>query len=161
MRTPITPALAAIVVLHVASPAAADGSWQNLLIGPLIGYRVGGPDGSRAIYGVEGGFGVGPERLNLGLETRNHVTFAYIEIDPWFVVGGSLGVGADSEGAVQPVLGLWEGLPIASFGRPDCVIQRSATSSVVTLAFGYRYTGVHELYSTLKVGILDQGCIGD
>ncbi|NVB76900.1 MAG: hypothetical protein HOV81_00765 [Kofleriaceae bacterium] len=143
-----------------AEGRATEGTLHNFLIGPVLGVRLGGPPGSRMILGVEGGAGIGPERINVGFEHRLDKGFLYVELDPWWVIGGSLGVGTDTDGEVFPVLGVWEGGPIST-GKGECFDW----NTTITLAAGYRYTGVHELYVTVKAGTMDgmytQSCLDD
>lgn len=144
-----------VIVLGIAavpSPAHADDSLQNWLIGPVIGFRIGGghhADGV-GIFGVEGGGGFGPERFNLGFEHRADHDVYYAEIDPWYLIGGTLGVGVTDKGETVPVLGVWEGIPVSNLNA-SC----TAWHNQVTLAAGYRYTGVHELYMTVKAGRME------
>lgn len=146
--------LGSLVLLLLPRAAHAnDRELANVMVGPIFGIRLGGPSGSRTIIGVEGGGGWGPERLNLGFTRRLDKTFAYVELDPMYV-GASLGIGADSDGQVFPVVGLWEGLPIVYPGCGD-----DGWQPVVTISAGYRYTGVHELYIAPKAGSIYDGAI--
>lgn len=141
------------VVLARSDRAHADYEGTNLMIGPVFGIRLGGSSTQpRSIFGVEGGVGWGPERLNLGFTRRLDKTFGYIELDPWWVVGASLGVGIDSDGKASPVLGIWEGVPVRYPGCGDTGWQ-----TVITISVGYRYTGVHELYIAPKAGSTYEG----
>ncbi len=150
MTTVLRPGLSLIVTCAVivtsATPSLAEDS-GNLLAGPVLGMRLGGPEGDRWILGVEGGAGVGPERLNVGFTHRLGHMFYYAELDPWYLLGGSLGMGVDSFGKFHPVVGVWEGVPLT--GNIDC---NDDWDTLVTLAGGYRWTGVHELYLTVKAG---------
>lgn len=110
-------------------------------------YCLRGHSGSRSLIGIEGGVGFGPERLNVGLEHRDGKLFGYVEADPWLILGGSLGVGLDSDRVISPILGVWEGLEIRG---PGC--DSGKTGAMVTVAAGYRFAGVHELYITVKAG---------
>lgn len=142
--------------LAIAAPARADrGDLRNALIGPVIGLRLSGPDGDAGVYGVEGGLGIGPERFNVGFVHRADRELYYVEFDPWLWVGGSLGLGVDSAGEPHGIVGLWEGFPVAGNALHDCP---TGFSSVVTLAGGIRYTGVVELYVTLKAGVSESFC---
>lgn len=141
-------ALVILAVVLTPQIAAADG--ENWLVGPLLGVRLGGGPGSALVLGVEGGFGLGPERFNLGFEHRSEKMFYYGEVDPWYILGGSFGFGADEDGHVHPVLGVWEGLPIP-LSDPPC----SGWFKLVTVSGGYRYTGVHELYLSVKAGMMN------
>jgi len=145
--------LVIVLSLLALSSTRADADGTNWLIGPVIGIRLGSYAGSAGVFGVEGGVGAGPERLNLGFEHRDDKVLGYIELDPWYLVGGSLGVGVDSDGEVQPVLGLWEGLPLKD---TSC---GGGYQRQVTIAGGYRYTGVHELYFTIKAGVSEGLCL--
>jgi len=141
---------AAIVVLALlcCRAASAGDSLENWLAGPVVGVKLG-PHGGLVI-GVEGGGGVGPERFNLGFEHRDDHDVGYIEVDPWYLVGGTFGIGVQDDGKVKPVLGAWEAVPLAISGT-GCDGWRQ----VIVLSGGYRYTGVHELYLSLKAGWMD------
>jgi hypothetical protein len=142
------------LLLLVASSSRADADSENWLIGPILGIRVGDHGGSRGVFGVEGGVGTGPERLNLGFEHRDDKLFAYLELDPWLLVGASLGFGVDSDGEPHPVVGVWEGLSLEGEGCNGDQYERQ-----MTIAAGYRYTGVHELYVTVKAGVAQPVCL--
>jgi hypothetical protein len=135
-----------VAMVILATPQLAlGGDSENWLIGPVIGLRLGG--GFGGVFGVEGGYGLGPERINLGFEHRADKMFYYVEADPWYLVGGTLGIGVEEDGRIRPVLGVWEGIPLNFNG--DC---NGGWHTQLTLAVGYRYTGVHELYATVKAG---------
>lgn len=140
--------IAVVLVLGASGRVNADG--QNALIGPILGIEFGGPPGTRGVFGLEGGVGLGPERVNIGFEHRAGKGFGYIELDPWLLVGASLGVGIETDGAVRPVLGLWEGVPVVG---PSCDDFSTHYQPTITFALGYRYTGVHELYVSIKAGV--------
>lgn len=147
------------VLVVTRTEARADVESLNLFAGPVLGLRLGDPPGGRLIVGFEGGPGASIVRLNLGVTRRLGHQLYYAELDPWFFVGGSLGVGVDSRGTAHPVLGLWEGVPLTldAFHRCDTTgdLRRAAT-----LAVGYRWTGVHELYVTVKAGVTQGfGCL--
>lgn len=138
---------ALLLAIAVPSTARADDE-LNYLVGPVLGVRLGGPEGNRGIWGLEGGVGWGPERINAGVTHRLDTLFGYVELDPWYILGGSLGFGVDAnDGKVYPVVGLWEGIPLK---YPDC--DGPGLHDAVTIAAGYRWTGVHELYVTVKAG---------
>ena len=148
--------LVIVLVLLVVSSTRADADGMNWLAGPVIGIRLGGREGPRGVFGFEGGGGFGPERLNLGFERRDDKLLGYVELDPWFLVGASLGFGIDSDGQPQPVLGVWEGLPV---GGGSCDKGSTRYQPQVTIAAGYRFTGVHELYLTIKAGAAQSLCL--
>jgi len=139
----------------VATDAHADEGELNYLAGPVLGITFGNRSGTAGgLIGLEAGAGWGPERINIGIEQRDDESFSYVELDPWYVVGASVGVGVASETGTQPVLGLWEGIPLN-----DDICQGNDRITMFTIAAGYRYTGVHELYVTPKVGTGPSICI--
>ena len=149
-----------VALLCISSPAAfADGrdaNMENVMAGPVFGFRLGGPPGgTRGVIGFEAGYGIGPERINLGFEYRGDTSFGYVELDPWAFVGASLGLGIDTNGDSHPVLGVWEGVPL-HFHSYGC--DPRDYRAIVTLAAGYRYTGIHELYFTVKAGASEPLC---
>ena len=151
-------------LLLLASPRArADNGIDNWLVGPILGIQIGSASGHPEFgLGIEGGAGLGPERLNLGFEWRTGPEggLAYIQLEPWYWVGGTFGVGVDTHGAPHPVVGLWEGLPLKV---PGCAWQDTHGATqlgpAVTLAAGYRFTGVHELYFSVKAGGSQSLCL--
>jgi len=144
------------IALLVASSTGADADGINVLAGPIIGLHFGGSSDSHSVFGIEGGVGLGPERANLGFEYRDRKSFGYIELDPWYILGVSLGAGIDSDGAFHPVAGIWEGIPLKF---PDCEESSTRFQATVTLSAGYRYTGVHEIYLSLKAGASQNLCL--
>src|SRR5262245_1727189 len=91
-------AFALAVIAALAARVHADDKLNNFLVGPVFGIRLSGPSGGVGVIGVEGGFGWGPERINLGFVSRADRELYYVELDPWLWVGGSLGIGVDSAG---------------------------------------------------------------
>lgn len=149
--------LACVAVSIAPVSAQADGDGRNVMIGPVLGLRLGGPAGSRAILGIEGGGGWRFARVNLGFTRRLGKTFGYIELDPWFIVGVSVGAGVDSDGKGHPVLGVWEGMPVVFPGCEEEEVSEDGRfdeswHKIITVSAGYRYTGVHELYVAPKAG---------
>lgn len=141
--------LVVLLVAAFASPVRAeDGDLLNFSIGPVVGLKLSGKGDHPFIVGFEGGVGYGPERINLGFEHRADHDAGYVELDPWYIVGGTIGVAIDDENVTHAVAGVWEGFPVAGLDGGNCGDWRS----VVTLAGGYRYTGVHELFVTIKAG---------
>ncbi len=107
----------ALVAVMRSRAAAEPPLGTNALGGPVLGLRLGGPRGSRLIAGVEVGAGLGPERVNVGITRRRSKKFVYAALDPWLWLGGSLGVGVDSDGEPHGVIGVWEGGPLI---YPSC-----------------------------------------
>jgi hypothetical protein len=145
----------ALAVLGTSASAQADNDIMNLLVGPVLGIRLSGPDGEHGVIGLEGGVGWGAERINLGVEHRADRWLYYVELDPWLLVGASFGFGVDSAGEGQGIVGLWEGIPVGGdflhhhVGCPGLL-------SAFTVAAGLRYTGVLELYVTVKAGVSEE-----
>jgi hypothetical protein len=158
MRTPCC----VFAILLAATDARAGGPCSglfavNAMVGPVVGIRLGGH--SEGIVGLEGGVGCGPERVNAGIELRSRKRSEYLELDPWFIVGGSLGIAFDEDGQRSPLVGIWEGLPLADntcSGPRDANGESTPTGpgahQIISISAGYRYTGVHELYATVKAG---------
>ncbi|MGE0546052.1 MAG: hypothetical protein AB7O24_07465 [Kofleriaceae bacterium] len=92
--------------------------------------------------------------MNAGRTHRLGVGFTYVELDPWFVLGGTLGAGLDDQLNVHPVVGIWEGFPLVVDSHRHCDEDLPRSHFAMTLAIGYRYTGVHELYTTIKAGAM-------
>jgi len=133
-----------------ATDAQADGYELNYLAGPIFGITVGNRSGEAGgLIGLEAGAGWGPERVNIGAVRRDDENFGYLELDPWYVVGASFGLGVGSETGPHSVVGLWEGIPL----NPDDLCKGDDDRvTMFTIAAGYRYTGLHEFYLTPKVG---------
>jgi hypothetical protein len=146
----IAPAIALVVA--AGAPVRAENNIMNLLVGPVLGFRLSGGGDDHAVFGLEGGAGWGPERINLGVEHRADRWLYYAELDPWLLLGGSFGFGVDSEGEVHNIVGVWEGIPVGCeflhhhVGCPGLL-------SAFTISGGLRYTGVLELYVSVKAGI--------
>jgi len=148
------------LVAAVPAPARADNDLHNFLIGPVFGVRLSGPSGGDfGVLGVEGGIGWGPERINLGFVHRAGRELYYVELDPWLWLGGSFGLGVDSEGESHGIIGVWEGLPVAGRFLHSHACPFGDYESAVTIAAGLRYTGVLELYATIKAGVSQPICI--
>jgi hypothetical protein len=148
--------LVTTIALLLVSLSRAEADGVNILVGPVFGLQFGGTSDSHSVFGIEGGAGLGPERVNLGLEYRDRKTFGYVELDPWLWLGVSLGAGVDSDGNFHPVGGVWEGVPLKF---PDCKASSTQFAPAVTLSAGYRYTGVHEIYLSLKAGASQNLCL--
>jgi len=147
-------------ILHVAlllwpAIAAADrGNDVNFMAGPLIGASHSSDHGWQLLWGAEGGVGLGPERVNFGIDRRAQKLFGYLELDPWLLAGASLGFGVDEDGEAHPVLGIWEGTPLRDYpcGNGHYIFMAS-------FSIGIRYTGAWELYAAPKAGAANPGCI--
>jgi len=146
------------IVAALPAPARSDDNLNNFLIGPVFGIQLTGPGPKGGVLGVEGGIGWGPERFNLGFEHRAGRELYYVEIDPWLYIGGSFGLGVDSEGESHGIIGMWEGLPVAGEFLHSHSCPLGDYASAVTIAAGLRYTGVLELYATIKAGVSQPIC---
>ncbi len=147
-------AVIGLVLVAAACPPARADELRNYLIGPVLGIRLSGPPGDAGVLGVEGGIGWGPERINIGFEHRANRELYYLELDPWYVVGGSFGFGVDDTGVPHGIIGLWEGIPLR--GVLDC--PSGGFARAATLAVGIRYSGFVELYLTVKAGVSEKLC---
>ena len=121
-------------------------------IGPQIGYTF-----DRGVsYGWEMGGGWAYIRGNTGQVYRPSKseaavngleTVAYLVAEPWYYVGGTLGVAGGQYDGVGFAGGLWEGAAIPIGSGDDSV-------PIVSLAAGVRYlNGAVEIYATPKFGI--------
>jgi hypothetical protein len=149
-------AFAVVTSAAYAMMLADDGGCvsPSVLAGPVLGLRLGRHGGRTGpLVGIEGGVGCGAERVNLGFEHRAGRGLAYLEVDPWFAIGASFGVGIDTAGTPQGILGVWEGVPVVN-SPLRCDTEKRFE---ITLAAGYRYTGEHELYVTAKTGVWQGG----
>ena len=149
-----------VFFLAVEGADAADyaiPSDPSVLVGPVLGLRLGSEPGGRALFGVEGGIGAGPQRLNLGVEFGNRIPAFYFQLDPWFLLGLSLGGALDlnESRSFHPVVGIWEGVPV---GNVQCEGTGHRNVFLMSLALGYRYNGVHELYFTPNAGVVRIAC---
>ncbi|HTL32052.1 MAG TPA: hypothetical protein VL326_02940 [Kofleriaceae bacterium] len=149
MRFFVVAVLALATLVALPSRAHADGDLLNYSIGPVFGIKLTGP-GDWPVIGLEAGVGYGPERINVGFEHRSDHDAGYIELDPWYIIGGSIGFAVDDENKAHGLAGLWEGVPVAGFDG-GCNDWQNMTY----IAGGYRYTGVHELFITIKAGRID------
>lgn len=160
MRVPGAALVAAVVVGIVAgdaSPASANHESETFptssLIGPVVGWTWGGGARPQGLVGVEAGLGFNLLLYaNAGLTLRNDEVFAYAELDGWLLIGATAGFGYGTKSEWQPVLGVWEALPV-QVGEPSCSNQR-----VLVISAGYRWTGMHELYVAPKYGMTEVSC---
>jgi hypothetical protein len=156
--------LAAAVLAPRVRAARADETDPNWLFGPVLGFALGGgvdqsrwrrpapskeppPRRGSFLLGVEGGAGIGPQRINVGLVHRDGEALGYLELDPWLFIGASLGIGHADASGWHPVIGIWEGVPLTDPTGPD-----DEHHLMITIAAGLRYTGVLEFYVTPKIG---------
>jgi hypothetical protein len=145
----------AIATATTIVACSASSHYYNALAGPVLGVRLGGAPGSRAVIGLEAGAGWTVERFNLGVDHRAGHTLYYLELDPWLVLGATIGLAVDDVADLHPVLGAWEGVLVAPLVHPaDCldVPDDRRFYPTITLSIGYRYTGEHELYLAPKFG---------
>lgn len=151
--------LAIAVLVLAATPAYAEDSGDdpvfNALIGPVLALHWGGGHPTGLAAGLEGGVGWAPWlRINLGFEQRGDGPFFYGEVDPWFLIGATVGYGRDGSGRADGTIGLWEGVPLAA--PNNC---HGGLGGAASLAVGYRYSGVHEVYVTVKGGVSEGFCL--
>jgi hypothetical protein len=165
----------AILPIAATLALAACGTGQQLAAGPVLGY-VGGRGWSA---GWEAGGGPmstttnGDPVPNAGLllaraaigmswrpgtpatEARERIT--YLAWEPWFVVGGNLGVAhASGDGSFQRLVGVWEAAPwVVGAPRRSSPLYSCSPCYTVSLAIGWRWSGAGELYLAPKVGILN------
>jgi hypothetical protein len=151
----VTCAVVALGGLGLASaPAHAEKDPESTLIGPVFGLTWGRGRLLHATLGGEAGFTIAPlVSVNAGVTWRDQELFAYGELDGWFVVGATAGVGYGTRSEWSPVVGVWELAPLGI----DDGCQRE-TGFVISA--GYRWTGLHELYVAPKYGEVEGVCVG-
>jgi len=161
----------------VALLLGACGTGQQLATGPVFGYAsgrgasIGWEAGGGPMWTAYSGYEATPSlasllaRFNAGVSWRptsqgsqGHERITYAVWEPWFLLGGTLGVAHSSEGSsVGPMFGVWEAAPYI-LGSP---IRRNPLSTcspcyTVSLAFGWRWSsGTGEFYLAPKFGILN------
>ena len=144
--------LAVAVIITSVTSARADlcneHTSRTILAGPVVGLLRGKHAGP--VVGFEGGVGCGPMRLDLGFEHRDHKGLGYVALDAWHGLGATFGLGLDTGGVIQGIGGVWEGVPTHF---PTC---RPDNQTAVLFSFGYRFTGVHELFVSLKAGRIER-----
>lgn len=144
--------LAAPAVAH-ADHEDEDGEFpSSASAGPTVGISWGTGVPAHLIVGLEAGVGFNALLYaNGGVTYRNHELFSYVELDGWFLVGGTLGFGYGTFSEWQAVAGIWEALPLSDNG--PC-----SKTQIVSVSFGYRWTGLHEIYVAGKYGEYEDFC---
>jgi hypothetical protein len=140
-----------VALLALTSPPAARAEPEfptSKLIGPLFGIAWGPKHRAHLTGGIEGGIGIDELLVfNVGSTWRGDELFSYVELDGWYLVGGTVGVGHGTRDGWQPVVGVWEPLPYFEEVDPGC-----DDAELIVFSVGYRYTGLHEVYVTGKYG---------
>jgi hypothetical protein len=149
---------------------------QQMAAGPVIGWvsgrgrSIGWEAGGGPMSAREAGgdpvvttaslfthFNVGmswrPPRL--GGDSRERVVYAVWE--PWFLLGGTLGLRESSSDGVRPLVGAWEAVPFVfgAGGRRSFPLTTCSPCATLSLAFGWRFDGGGEFYLAPKVGLLN------
>ena len=151
---------------------AGCGTGQQLAAGPVVGYVVG--RGWSAGWEASGGpmstnleavtfpsvlthFSVGMSWRPGPSGTIGSERLSYAAWEPWFVLGGTLGIAHSSaDGEFRSIFGLWEAAPWI-FGAPirSDPLKRCSPCFTVSLAVGWRWSGSGEFYMSPKLGILN------
>ena len=124
-------------------------------IGPTVGYAFGhGPT-----LGVEGGAGWESDKDPLFLNGNVGFSYrfegddgdlvGYAVFEPWSYVGLTVGGAMGSRSGAEGVVGVWDGvaLPLRDL---RCSPDRKGPTWL-SLAVGYRWAGLHEIYFTPKI----------
>lgn len=144
-------------VILLAAPAVAradddDDLPRSVSAGPTLGISWGQGVKPHLIVGLEAGVGLHLLLYgNAGITYRNEELFSYAELDGWFAVGGTFGFGYGTRSEWQAVAGIWEAVPITDNGA-------CSKRQIVSLSFGYRWTGLHEIYAATKYGEYEDFC---
>jgi hypothetical protein len=146
------PCLAALVVSS-AGQARAD-NWDGWGTGPVLGYafdrgfslgwELSGGTTHLLVRGATGVFyrpgAEGPHEIGL-----------YVAYEPWWFLGGTLGVAVSNEGP-KGVYGVWEGMGLPRGYRAE----QDHPQTLLTLTLGWRGIGTtHELYFTPKYTVYE------
>ncbi|HEY4185123.1 MAG TPA: hypothetical protein VGP07_08650 [Polyangia bacterium] len=158
-----------------AMAPGACGMGQQIAAGPVLGYvegrgwspgweAGGGPVQTRKSGGdpvtdasslfAHVSLGMSSRPGAPGREAREQILYAAWE--PWFLVGGTLGVVRSSERGIDKMVGAWEAVPWV-IGAPvrGNPLHRCNPCFTISLALGWRWSGGREFYLAPKVGILD------
>jgi hypothetical protein len=157
------------VSLWLVPSARADLYDYDLAAGPVIamrddgglalGWELGGAFGHDLASRVLSRVNVGGSYALFGTSNRGAEDLSvvhYVVWEPWFIVGGTLGVAIDKGARVHPAFGAWEGFPIP-LSTDDEIDSRSPHRIFLSIAFGFRWWGtdVNEFYLTPKIGLSD------
>ncbi|MBI5608480.1 MAG: hypothetical protein HY902_06325 [Deltaproteobacteria bacterium] len=89
---------------------------------------------------------------------RDHERLTYLVFEPWYGVGGTLGLALSSQdNKLHGVVGAWEGYggPQSLMGTP---LQKAGLDLAISVAAGFRWLGgAWELYVTPKLGVVTKG----
>jgi hypothetical protein len=147
-------AIACAASLLPATARAHGGDGEG--IGPVFGYS-----GERSwSFGWEASVTRGGPFAKLSLGGIYHVapnradpfTIHYLVLEPWFVVGGTLGLAvADGPQVARLAYGLWEGLPI-ELNNGDSPFGDSTRHWMLTFTIGWRGFGrTQQIFFTPKL----------
>jgi hypothetical protein len=145
-------------MMVAARPARAEHEGEydfptSASAGPTVGISWGRGVKAHPIFGFEAGIGFHPLLYgNAGVTYRNHELFSYAELDGWYLIGATVGFGYGTWSEWQAVAGVWEPLPVVDNG--PC-----SRKEMVVVSFGYRWTGLHEVYAAGKYGEYEGFCI--
>lgn len=146
---------AAAVILVVALGATGSARAQTVGAGPMLGWVE--DEGLSVGWEISGTWGIpllhasvgGSYRLEAPGGTR---AVHYLAWEPWFVIGGTLGVAIDDDGVATGAIGAWEAGPIWIHELRDQRASEAVPAIAVTLAIGWRLmAGRHEIYVTPKL----------
>lgn len=169
-------ALAPLAAALAALLPVACGTGQQVAAGPIFAYVVGrggafGWEAGGAPITVRTGAAdpvPGSElilaRFSTGMTWRRQAAGAagferisYVAWEPWFWLGGTLGVAHSSaDGRIRPLLGAWEAVPWVFGGSPtNGMFLRCAPCFTISLSIGWRWGGAGEFFMSPKVGVLN------
>jgi hypothetical protein len=165
------------IVLVFAIGCIAGCGGQQIAAGPVIGYvrgrgfsagweAGGGPMHTKSSYQLQvetyelflrasGGMSWRPGPVG----SAEHERITYLAWEPWFVVGGTMGLYHSSASAkVGGLVGAWEAAPWVIGARGHAPVSDYTHCSpcyTVSLALGWRWSGASEFYLAPKLGILN------
>ena len=160
---------ALFVSLWLAPSARADIYDYNLAAGPVVairddrglalGWELGAAFGRGLVSNALTHVNVGGSYALLGTSNEGAEDLSvvhYLVWEPWFIVGGTLGVAIDTGARFHPAFGVWEGL-LVELSTDEEVDPYAPHRIFLSFAFGFRWWGteVSELYFTPKIGLSD------
>jgi hypothetical protein len=171
----MTPGSGARLVLVLAVGASACASGVQLGAGPVVGYAQdrgfsagweasGGPFTTTGLDDEEPTVGSLITRFSVGMAWRPSAggvpglePLAYAAWEPWFLVGGTVGVvKVSSEPRPLPMVGLWEAAPYIGGGQTGTMpLPKCSPCYTLSIALGWRWSGASEFYLAPKLGFID------
>jgi hypothetical protein len=149
--------LASALALSFAAGSASAESGDGVGFGPVFAYssddtaHIGWELGAAWQYAPLLRFSLGGSYRVTGGDRRTLAYAHYLAFEPWFYIGGTLGLAADDRGDARGVYGLWEAAPMA-LGDRRIFSSGDQLLWAVSLSIGWRGFGsTHQIYLSPKL----------